>query len=100
MMKLVTNRKGSSVAFAIFVMAAVIVVYAIVQMAVSPIMQEVVIQDNKYWEENPEKYVPEIYNNQKDTFRFYEAFTFVVLLTLGIFVIVTSIKRSWEEKSY
>jgi hypothetical protein len=100
MMKLITNRKGGSVAFAIFVMAAVIVVYAILQMAVGSIMQEVVIQDNRYWEENPEKFVPEIYNNQKDAFRFYEAFTFVVLLTLTIFIIKTSIKRSWEEKSY
>ena len=100
MMKLITNSRGDSVAFAIFVMAAVIVVYAIIQMAVSPIMQEVVIQDNRYWEENPEKFVPEIYNNQKDTFRFYEAFTFVVLLTLTIFIIRASIKRSWEEKEY
>lgn len=99
-MKLITNRKGGSVAFAIFVMAAVVVVYAILQMAVGPIMQEVVIQDNRYWEENPEKFVPEIYNNQKDVFRFYEAFTFVVLLTLTVYIIRTSIKRSWDEREY
>lgn len=99
-MRLTTDCKGGSVAFAIFVMAAVIVVYAILQMAVSPIMQEVVIQDNKYWEENPEKYVPSIRNNQADAFRFFEAFTFVVLLTLGLYVVVASIRREWEEKSY
>lgn len=96
-MNIIINRKGSSVAFAIFVMAAVIVVYAILQMAIGPIMQEVVIQDNRYWEENPSKYVPEIRNNQADAFRFYEGFTFVVLLTLTIYIIRTSIKRDWSD---
>lgn len=99
-MRIITNRRGDSVAFAIFVMAAVIVVYGILQMAIGPIVQEVVIQDNRYWEENPEKFVPEIYNNQKDCFRFFEAFTFVVLLTLTVYIIRTSIKRSWEEREY
>ena len=98
MMKLITNSRGDSVAFAIFVMAAVIVVYAILQMAIGPIMQEVVIQDNKYWEENPEKYVPSIRNNQADVFRFYESFTFVLIIALTIYVIRTSIKRNWGDE--
>lgn len=97
-MKLVKNKSGISIAFSVFIMFVVIFLFAIVNFALAPIMDITADVNNRYMEENPEKYMPEVRQNQNACYLFYDNMTIVVLLTLASYLIINAIKRNWDEQ--
>lgn len=99
MKTLIKNLKGESIAFSIFIMVVIIILFAIISFAVAPIVQTSVNFNNEYAQNNPEKYLPECHRNQADGYRYFEAFPIVLLITVGVWIVVNAIRRDWEEKT-
>jgi len=94
---LLGNKRGVSIAFSIFVIFVVIIVFAMINMALSGLIQETVKFTNTYNEDNPEKYMDEVHTNQNSAYLFYDNFVIILLLTLASWAIVNSIRRGWQE---
>ena len=95
-----TNKKGFwkdtrcvSIAFSVFVVLAVIILLAIMNLAISPVIQESIKFNNQYMIDNPSKYLPEVRQNQNDAYRFFDAFSVITLITLFSWAVVNAIKR-------
>ena len=91
------RNDGVSIAFSIFVIFVVIIIFALVSMALSGLVQETVIFTNTYNADNPGKYLEEVHRNQNDAYRFFDVFPVVMLLSLGAWAIVNSIRRGWDS---
>ena len=90
---LIGNKSGVSIAFSVFVIFVTIIIFAIVNLAISPTIDYTVKFNNEYMQNNPEKYMEEVHRNQADAYRFFDAFSIVMLLSLGAWAIVNAIKR-------
>lgn len=87
------NERGVSIAFSVFVVLAVVILLAIMNLAISPVIQESVKFNNQYMQDNPSKYLPEVRQNQNDSYRFFDAFSVITLITLFAWAVVNAIKR-------
>ena len=87
------NKEGVSIAFSVFVVLAVIILLGIINLAISPVIQESVKFNNQYMLDNPSKYLPEVRQNQNDAYRFFDAFSVITLITLFSWAVVNAIKR-------
>ena len=103
-MKKEKDRKGLwrdtrcvSIAFSVFIMFTVIITFAIISLGISPVIQETVKFNNEYMEQNQEKYLPEVRQNQDSAYMFYDYFVIIMILTLASWMIVNAIKREWDS---
>ena len=99
-----TNKKGFwkdtrcvSIAFSVFIMFTVIITFAIISLAIAPVIDQTVQFNNEYMESNPDKYVAEVRQNQNSAYLFYDNFVIIMILTLASWMVVNAIKRSWQE---
>lgn len=92
-MRFVRNTRGVSIAFSVFVVFVVVILLAIMNLAISPVIQTSVNFNNQYMLDNPDKYLEEVRQNQNDSYRFFDAFTIVTLITLFSWSVVNAIKR-------
>ena len=90
------RNDGVSIAFSVFVVFTTIIIFAIINLGISPTIQETVKFTNTYNENNPDKYLEEVHRNQADAYRFFDAFSVVMLLSLGAWAVVNAIRRSWD----
>ena len=98
-----TNKKGFwrdssgvSIVFSIFVIFVTVITFAIINLAISPAVQETVIFTNTYNADNADKYLESVHRNQNDAYRFLDAFPIIMLITLFAWSVVNAIKRGWE----
>ena len=94
---LLKNGDGVSIAFSVFIMFTVIIVFAIISLALAPVIDQTVRFNNKYMESNPSKYVAEVRQNQNSAYLFYDNFVIIMIITLASWMVVNAIKRSWQE---
>ena len=91
------DTKCVSIAFSVFVIMVVIILLAILNLALSPVIQESVKFNNQYMSDNPTKFLPEVRQNQNDAYRFFDAFSVITLITLFSWAVVNAIKRNQDE---
>ena len=99
-----TNKKGLwrdtrcvSIAFSVFIMFVVIITFAIISLGISPVIQETVNFNNEYMEQNQEKFLPEVRQNQDSAYMFYDNFVIILILSISSWMIVNSIRRGWDS---
>ena len=96
MVGLIENKKGVSIAFSVFVIFVTIITFSMISMALSGLIQETVEFNNEYMENNKEKYLSEVRENQNSAYMFYDNFVIILILTLASWAIVNAIRRSWD----
>ena len=94
---LLKSGDGVSIAFSVFIMFTVVITFAIISLGISPVIQETVKFNNEYMEQNQEKYLPEVRQNQDSAYMFYDYFVIIMILTLASWMIVNAIKREWDS---
>ena len=90
------ERGGVSIAFSVFVVVVVVILLGIMNLAISPVIQESVKFNNQYMESNPDKFLSEVRQNQNDSYRFFDAFSVITLITLFSWAVVNSIKMVYN----
>ncbi|MCK4526016.1 hypothetical protein KAW18_01490 [candidate division WOR-3 bacterium] len=97
MVGLIENKKGVSIAFSVFVVFVTIVLFAIIQMGISPMVEETSKFTDQYMQDNPDKYMEEVHRNQADSYLFFEVFPIIMLITLFVWSVVNAIRRGWDS---
>jgi len=90
------DTKGTSIAIAIFVTFLLLVCLIIVNMSLGPVLMEVVSFSNSYMESNPSELMGEWRVSLNSALRYYAASTFILALSLCIWLFITSIRKEWK----
>ena len=96
MQKIWGNTKGNSVVLAIFVTTLLICALAIINMAMGPVLMEIVSVSNSFMADNPSQVASEWRVNLNNSLNFYAASTGILIFSLIIWCFISSTKKEWK----
>ena len=97
--KLIKDKRGTSVPMSIFVSFLIIVAYSIMVMATTPVLSEIIMANNDYLAANPDSENAGNWRvSMNSALRIYSSSTFVLLSALVIWVIISMIRK--EHQTY
>lgn len=92
------DKKGNTVAIAIILLIAGIVLYFIVLTTLGPVLSAVVHSTDEFREDNPSENLNSWYNIMYGHIKYVSVSTFMILTALVIYVFINAIRRQWETQ--
>ena len=96
-MRLIKDKKGTTIPMSIFISFLIIVAYSIMVMATTPVLSEIIMANNDYLAANPSsENAGEWRVSMNNALRIYSSSTFVLLSALFVWCVLNAIFREHQ----
>lgn len=93
-MRLIKNKKGTTVPMSIFVSFLIIIAYSIMVMATTPVLSEIIMANNDYLVANPDSENAAKWRiSMNSALGIYSSSTFVLLSALVVWCVLNAVLR-------